>query len=64
MSLHAQPQSDGLPDYMSVSFYFLQLAGAAFIAIGFWAWSEKVGEHQDTINFLLSSGGKIWIMAL
>lgn len=34
--------------------YFRQLAGAAFIAIGFWAWSEKVGEHQNIINILLS----------
>lgn len=54
---HAQLQSVGLPDYLSVSLYFLQLAGAAFIAIGFWAWSEKVGEYQDIINILLSCWG-------
>ena len=30
-----------MPDPAHVLFVF-QLAGAAFIAIGFWAWSEKV----------------------
>lgn len=52
-------------DYLSVSLHILQLAGAAFIAIGFWAWSEKVCEHWDIINMnVILLEDRILIIAL
>lgn len=36
----------------NIFFISLQLAGAAFIAIGFWAWSEKVQLRKFDVFFV------------